>query len=187
MNRKIIIALIIIVLIVLAGLLVFSSGIKTDTKINFLSENSLKNGDQVQFELVDAQGKALANQNITITFEGNDGEKQNFTITTDSQGRGGLLLNEQADGKYNISVSYAGDEKHNGCSANQTITIGDVSENTDSTSNSTSVDSSSNTNGDGQSENSNSNGGVIQGGQNDGLDSDYINNNKPNIVNGSLE
>ena len=184
MSRKIIIALIVIVLIVLAGLLVFSSGIKTDTQITFLSNNTLKNGDEVQFELVDAQGNVLANQNIYITFEGN-GEKQNFTITTDSQGRGGLLLNEQADGNYSINVSYAGDDKHNGCNASQMIKIGEGTPEitiSDSTGNSSSTLNT----GDEQTETSNSNG-VIEGGQNDGLDYDYINNNKPNIVNGSLE
>ena len=183
MKRKIIIALIIIVLIVLGGLIVFSSGIKSDTKINFLSNTSLENRDQVEFELVDAQGNVLSNQIITITFEG-DGEKQNFTITTDSQGRGSLLLNEQADGNYSISVKYDGDEKHNGCSANQMITIGDASENTDSTSVTTSNSTATSTSSSDDGQNGN---GVIQGGQNDGLDADYIENNKPNIVNGSLE
>ena len=184
MKRKIIIALIIIVLIVLGGLIVFSSGIKSDTQINFLSNTSLKNGDQVEFELKDAQGDVLSNQNITITFEGN-GQKQSFTITTDSQGRGGLLLNEQADGNYSISVKYDGDEKHNGCTANQAITIGDASKSSDySETASNYTDSSTSKSNNEQNSNSNN---IIQSGQNEGLDSEYINNNKPNIVNGSLE
>ncbi|MBQ2652326.1 MAG: hypothetical protein IJF83_02115 [Methanobrevibacter sp.] len=182
MKRKIIIALIIIVLIVLAGLIVFSTGIKGDTQITFLSNTSLKNGDHVEFELVDAQGNPLANQEVNITFEGN-GEKQNFTITTDSQGRGTLVLNEEADGNYTINVSYGGDDKHNGCSASQKITIGDASE-TSQPSETVSEDSSSDSNSDDEQS---GNSGVIQSGQNEGLDSDYINNNKPNIVNGSLE
>ena len=182
MNRKIIIALIIIVLIVLGGLIVFSSGIKSDAKINFLSNTSLKNGDQVEFELIDAQGDVLPNQNITITFEGN-GQKQSFTITTDSQGRGGLLLNEEASGNYSISLSYDGDGKHNGCSAHQAITIKeDIAES--SYSETDSYYSSSSSSNYEQTSNSN---GVIEGGQNDGLDSEYINTHKPNIVNGSLE
>ena len=181
MKRKIIIALIIIVLIILGGLIVFSSGVKSDTQITFLSNTSLENGDQVEFELKDAQGNVLAGQTISITFDGN-GKKQSFTITTDSQGRGALVLNEEADGNYSIIVKYEGDEKHNGCSANQAITIGDASKTSDSYE-STSY-TTQNTSNNGQSSSSNN---IIQGGQNDGLDANYIENNKPNVVNGSLE
>ena len=185
LNKKIIIALIIIVLIVLGGLIVFSSGIKSDTQINFLSNNSLKNGDQVQFELKDAQGNALANQAISIIFEGN-GEKQNFSITTDSQGKGGLLLSEQADGNYTITVSYGGDDKHNGCSANQTIKIS--GETSDSLSqNVQSSTASTNMNYDEELNDYYDSNGKIVGGQNDGADYNYIKNHPPTIVNGSLE
>ncbi len=181
MKRKIIIALIIIVLIILAGLIVFSSGAKSDTQITFLGNASLENGDQVEFELKDAQGNVLANQEVSITFEGN-GEKQSFSITTDSQGRGALVLKDEKDGNYTITVNYAGDEKHNGCTANQAITIGDASKSSDSYESTSYTSQSTSNNG----QNSSSNN-VIQGGQNDGLDSNYINNNQPNIVNGSLE
>lgn len=183
MKRKIIIALIIIVLIILAGLISFSTGVKSDTQITFLNNASLENGDQVEFELKDAQGNVLADQEVSITFEGN-GEKQNFTITTDSQGRGALVLNDEEDGNYTITVNYDGDEKHNGCSANQLITIGDASKSSDSSQSTSYTSYSQKTTDNGQSSNSNN---VIQGGQNDGLDADYINNNQPTIVNGSLE
>ena len=140
MDRKIIIALIIIVLIALVGLLSFSTGIKTDSQINFLSGSNLKNGNQIEFELVDAQGNALSNQEIKITFSGVN-ETQNFTITTDNQGRGSLILKDENSGNYTVSVSYGGDDKHNGCSANQKITIkGGTSES--STGNYTHEDSS---------------------------------------------
>ena len=211
MNRKIIIALIVIVLIALAGLLAFSSGIKSDTQITFLSGNNLKNGDQVQFELKDAQGNVLSNQNVEITY-GANGENQTFSIITDSEGRGGLLLNEQADGNYNISVKYAGDDKHNGCSANTTITIGEGS--TESVNNSTSYSqgssqatsdssasyapsTSSSQSGSSQSsdlsydselnEYYDSNGKIV-GGQNDGASYEQVKNNRPQISeDGGLE
>ena len=194
MNRKIIIALIIIVLIILGGLLVFSSNIKTDTQINFLSAGNLQNGAKIEFELKDAQGDALANQNIDIKFTGN-GENQNFTITTDNQGKGSLILKDENPGNYSISVSYAGDEKHNGCSANQNITIGDgTSESLNKYTNDTitqSTNSAPSTTSDLSydselNENYDSNGKIV-GGQNDGADYNEIKNNQPTIVNGSLE
>lgn len=195
MNRKIIIALIIIVLIVLGCLIAFSSNSKIDTQINFLSAGNLQNGAQIQFELKDAQGNALANQNINIEFGSND-KKQNFTITTDSQGRGALVLNDENPGNYSISVSYAGDDKHNGCSATKNITIGDeTSENVDTSytynnstqSTSYSSSSSSDLNYDSELNEHYDSSGKIVGGQNDGADYDYIKNNPPNVVNGSLE
>jgi ABC-type Na+ efflux pump permease subunit len=210
MNRKIIIALIVIVLIALAGLLAFSSGIKSDTQITSLSGNNLKNGDQVQFELKDAQGNVLSNQNVEIVY-GANGENQTFSIITDSEGRGGLLLNEQADGNYNISVKYAGDDKHNGCSANTTITIGEGSTETANNSASYSQDSTQATadssasyasSSSGQSSSSQSSdlsydselneyydsNGKIVGGQNDGASYEQVKNNRPQISeDGGLE
>lgn len=124
MNRKIIVALIIIVLIILGGLIVFSqNNIKMDTQINFLSNTSLENGDSVEFELIDAQGNPIENQNITIAFQTSEGI-ENYSIITDSQGRGSLVLNDQGSGSYNITLNYGGDDRHNGCSAKQSITIG---------------------------------------------------------------
>ena len=195
MDRKIIIALIIIVLIALVGLVSFSTGIKTDTQINFLSGSNLKNGNQIEFELVDAQERTLSNQEIKITFTGVN-ETQNFTITTDDQGRGSLILKDENSGNYTVSVSYGGDDKHNGCSANQRIIINDgTSENStdnyaydDSSAEYSSDDSYSSTYSDsGYSSESSEGSDIIQSGQNKGISKDYIENNKPNVVDGSLE
>lgn len=193
MDRKIIIALIIIVLIALAGLLSFSAGIKTDTKIDFLSGSNLKNGNQIDFELVDAQGNALSNQEIKITFRGVN-ETQNFTITTDDNGKGSLILKDEKSGNYTVSVSYDGDDKHNGCSANQKITIKDgTSEN--STANYTTDESSTRyTSGDSSysstysdSSQSSDDSDIIQSGQNKGISRKYLEENQPRVVDGNLE
>ncbi len=195
MDRKIIIALIIIVLIALAGLLAFSSGIKTDTQIDFLTGSTLKNGDQVQFELKDAQGNALANQEVKITFTGKD-EKQNFTITTDENGRGALILKDENSGNYTVSVSYDGDDKHNGCSNNFKIMLKDneTAETSDDYSYDSSYDYSSDYSYSSYSDSSyssesseSSSSNTIQGGQNDGIDADYLKTHQQKVVDGSLE
>lgn len=194
MDRKIIIALIIIVLIALAGLLTFSAGIKTDTKINFLSGSNLKNGNQIDFELVDAQGNALPNQEIKITFRGVN-ETQNFTITTDDNGKGSLILKDENSGNYTVSVSYGGDDKHNGCSANQKITIkGGTSENStanysydESSTRSTGDDSSSYSSTYSDSRQSSDDSDIIQSGQNAGISREYLETHQQRVVDGSLE
>ena len=202
MNRNIIIVLIVIVLIILGGLVAFSlNTAKADTQITFSSNTSLKNGDSVDFVLTDAQGNAIANQNVTILFEGN-GDVERYSIIADDQGRGSLVLNDEDSGNYTITVSFAENEKYNGCSATQKITLGEVSQPTsdyiassyDSSSYSTSTSSSSSSSSGSEltydselNVNYDSNGRVV-GGQNDGASYEDIKNNHPQIgEDGGLE
>ncbi|MEE0901411.1 MAG: hypothetical protein UIB31_02675 [Methanobrevibacter sp.] len=202
MNRNIIIVLIVIVLIILGGLVAFSlNTAKADTQITFSSNTSLKNGDSVDFVLTDAQGNAIANQNVTILFEGN-GDVERYSVITDNQGRGSLVLNDEDSGNYTITVSFAENDKYNGCSATQKITLGDVSQPTsdysassyDSSSYSTSTSSSSSSSSGSEltydselNVNYDSNGRVV-GGQNDGASYEDIKNNHPQIgEDGGLE
>ncbi len=191
MNRNIIIVLIIIVLVILGGLVVFSQNTaKSDTQITFSGNTSLKNGDSINFTLKDAQGNAIANQNISILFEGN-GNVEKYSIITDSQGKGSLVINDEGSGNYTISVSFAGDDKYNSCSATQKITVGEenTANNDYSSSNSASYStsdssyssssSSSNVNYDSElNVNYDSNGRVV-GGQNDGASYESLKNNQP--------
>lgn len=197
MNRKLIIALIIIILIVLGGLIVFSHGnAKSDTQINFLTGTSLKAGDQIQFELKDAQGNALANQQLSITF-GSDGQTQTYSLTTDAQGKGALALNNEEYGNYTITVTYIGDEKHNNCTASQTVTVGEVNaENADTYTPSETDTSGQATNTSSSTAASQSNtdlsydselnvyydsNGKIVGGQSDGMNYEDVKNNPPQV------
>lgn len=124
MNKNIIIAILAIVIIAAAAFMFFGHPAdgKVNTQINFVSGTSLQNGDQVEFELKDSQGNALAGQNVTISYD-ESGNVQNYTVVTDSNGKGFLTLNGEAAGNYDITVTYDGDNKYNGCSAKQTITV----------------------------------------------------------------
>ncbi|WP_407423887.1 hypothetical protein [Methanobrevibacter sp.] len=180
MYKKILIALIIIALLVLGGLIAFTNDNgngNVETQINFLTNQTLKNGDSVEFQLTDSQGNALANQNLKIVFASTKGQPQNFTITTDSQGKGALVLNGEDDGNYTVTVTYDGDNNYKGCSANQKITVGDASvQNGDATSDSSqstqtshsSSSSSSDMNYDSERNVQYDSNGIIRGGQNDG-------------------
>jgi hypothetical protein len=193
MNRNILIVLIIIVLVILGGLVVFSQNTaKLDTQITFSGNTSLDNGDSINFTLKDAQGNPLANQNVSILFEGN-GNVEKYSIITDSQGKGSLVLNNEGSGNYTISVSFAGDDKYNSCSATQKITVGEQNtanndySSSDSASQSTSdssyssSSSSSNVNYDSElNVNYDSNGRVV-GGQSDGASYEELKNNQPQV------
>ena len=195
MNKRIlIVASIIVVLIILGGLLTFSHNTaKLNTEITFIGNGSVENGDSVDFVLKDAQGKPIADKNLSILFESN-GEVEKYSIITDSQGRGSLVINNENNGNYSITVNFDGDEKYNSCSATHKITVGkDSSESVDySTSGSYSSSSSSSSSSSGLKYDNELNvnydsNGRISGGQADGMDIDDARKNRPNTDNGNLE
>lgn len=130
MNKNIIIAILVVIIIAVVAAFMFTQPQATtqdgklNTQINFLSEANLKNGDIVQFELKDAKGNAIANQTVNITFVDN-GQKQNFSVITDNSGKAGLSLNNENKGNHEVSVTYGGNNKYNGCNAKTTINIQD--------------------------------------------------------------
>ena len=128
MNKNIIIAILVLILVAVVGTFVFAQPAtttdgKVNTQINLLSGTSLKNGDQVQFELKEVKGSAVAGQSITIAYDDGSGHVQNYKIITDQNGKGFLKISGENAGKYDITITYAGNDHYNGCSIKQTITI----------------------------------------------------------------
>lgn len=196
-NRNLIIIAIFVVIVVVIGIFAFSmpknsQNDKVNTEIKFLSQETLKSGEAIQFELIDDQKNAIPGQNITITFLEN-GENQTYSVVTDNEGKGSLVLNNELPGSYEVGVYYNGSSNYNGCEAKQNITIeegvADVSSTSSQsdTSQSTQTNSSAGTalyNGNTSSQSQlyydsqynfyyDSNG-IIRGGQNDGYSADYI-------------
>ena len=128
MNKNIIIAILILILVAVVGTFVFSQPAtttdgKVNTQINLLSGTSLKNGDQVQFELKEVKGSGIAGQSITIAYDDGSGHVQNYKIITDQNGKGFLKISGENAGKYDITITYDGNDHYNRCSIKQTITI----------------------------------------------------------------
>lgn len=202
MKQNIIIIAILIIVVAVVGAFALTN-LQTNndegmlnTEINFLSADSLSNGQAVEFELKDEKGQLLSNQNVTIIFVEN-GENQTYSIITDTYGKGSLVLNNEAPGSYDVIVSYNGTLKFNGCTAKQTITIeGETTETSDSSDSSESSSSEpvKNNSSAGTSlynGNSSSQGelhydsqynfyyddnGIIRGGQSDGMSAEYVKN-----------
>ena len=122
-NKNAIIAILIIIIVVVVAVFALNPGLtngKTNTQITFLGGDTVHDGDKIEFELKDQQGTALANQNITITYE-----SQNFTVQTDSQGKSYLELVNQKPGEHKIKVTFNQTDKYNGCTAEKTIKLED--------------------------------------------------------------
>lgn len=207
MNKNIIIAILIIIIIAVVGIFVFHPGATTEdgklnTQINFLSQSNLKNGDQIQIELKDAQGNALANQVVNFTYQAN-GQDEKYSVVTDNQGKAFLVLSNEDAGQHQVNVSYAGDAKYNPCTASQTITIeeGESSSTestpTNSTASTIAHDNRTSSSSSGSSSSSSSSGsshtyyydyetgdtydenGIIVSGQNEGASIYDVRNNQP--------
>ena len=135
-------------------------------------------------------------QEVVVIVE--NGENQTYSIITDVEGKGSLVLNNEAPGSYDVIVSYNGTLKYNGCSAKQTITVSEgassdtaSSDTAESESSSQPTQSNSSAGTSLYNGNSSSQGnlhydsqynfyyddnGVIRGGQNDGMSAEYMRN-----------
>ena len=195
MDKNLIIAILLVVVVAGVGVFAISQHSVTDEKINtqitFLSQTILQNGDQVQFELKDVHGAVLAGQNVTISYDDGSGNIQNYNIITDANGKGYLTISGENAGNYNVTVTYNGNNQYNGSTAKQIITIEDGtsedSDSTDSDSTANTVLYNSNSSSNSSSSSSGSqlhydskynvyydDDGIIRGGQNDGYSVDYI-------------
>lgn len=121
MNKNIIIAILVVIIIAAGAALMFGQNGKTDTQINFINNDTIQNGEQVQFQLNDTKGNALSGQSVNITFNGNE----KYSITTDQNGKGYLTISGENAGDYDVVADYTGDDKYNGCTAKVKITITD--------------------------------------------------------------
>lgn len=208
MNRNIIIVAIIIVLIAIVGIFVFSQPQSTDgkinTQINFLNQATLKNGDQVQMELKDAQGNALAGENLNITYKSvSTGVEEKYSVITDASGKAYLTISGEDAGEYNITVDYGGNDKYNGCIGHLALTVEEGT--SDASAQSTDANSSANTvqynnqnsssSGSGQSSSEQlyydsqinayyDSNGIVRGGQSDGSSIEDLRAayNDPNMI-----
>ena len=125
MNRNVLIAIIIVIIIAIVGafaLVQQGGGEKIDTKISYLDENAtFQNGDQLHFELKDADGNAIAGEQLNITYKNN--ENQAYTAVTDSNGQYALTLENMPAGDDVVIVKYAGNDKYNDYELQKTITV----------------------------------------------------------------
>ena len=156
----------------------------------------MKNGQSVEFQLTDAQGNAIANQNLTISF-GANGTYEQYSIITDDSGKGALLLNNEEPGNYVITVNFAGNEQYNECRASQNITVasgesfeegnlipseGAGNYSTDGTQEQyTDGQASTTANYDSELNVYYDSNGKVVGGQNDGADYNELKNNPPAV------
>ncbi|MBE6508099.1 MAG: carboxypeptidase regulatory-like domain-containing protein [Methanobrevibacter sp.] len=122
-NKIIIIVLIAIIAALLVGIFAMMPNMsKQDTKLTFESNATLTEGDSIKIKLTDANGTAIANQTVNVTITDKNNTSDYHSVVTDGDGVGKLKLDKNS-GKYNVTISYGGNDNFTGCNATQKLTI----------------------------------------------------------------
>ena len=141
MNKNIIIVILVVILIAVGAFFALGQNSKMNTEIKITNNETFQNGEQLQIELKDAQGNVISGQTLNISFN-----NQKYSITTDQNGKVYLNFNGLSAGKYDVEANYTGNDKYNGCTAKESITITDEAADNPATATSNSVNITDNSN-----------------------------------------
>lgn len=122
-NKILIIALIAIIAALVVGIVVMMPNFyKEDTSLSFKGGATLTEGDSLKLILTDVNGNTLANQNVNVTITDKDNSKSYYSVVTNENGVGSLKLDKNP-GKYDVTITFGGNDKYKGCNATERITI----------------------------------------------------------------
>ena len=125
-NRNIIIMLLVVIAIlaVAVGVMMFNqSHAKEATKIKITSDKEQYEGGKLSVELKDLNGTALSKEVVNVTVTDKKGKVVvDDVVKTNSKGKAKLDLHLKK-GKYNVTVTYGGNENYTGTNATQKLSI----------------------------------------------------------------
>ena len=125
-NRNVIIALIavIVVLAVVLGVMFLHPGnAQQPTKLKITSDDKLYKGDELSIQLTDSNKTGLSGEIVNITIANSKGKVVvDDVVKTNSKGKAKLELNLK-EGKYQVKVSYGGNENYTGDNDTQKLTV----------------------------------------------------------------
>ena len=122
-NKLIIIGLVAIIAILAIGIFVAMPNFnKENTNLDFKSKDTLTEGDSLKIKLTDMNGNAIVGQTINVTVTDKNGASDYHSVVTNSEGIGKLKM-DKSTGKYNVTVTYGGNDDYKGCNATKQIKI----------------------------------------------------------------
>lgn len=125
-DKKIIIILLVIIVILVAALgimLLSPANAKEPTKVRITSNKTLYEGDSIVVQLTDLNKTPLTKEKLNIKIANSKGKLiVNKTIKTNSKGKAKLDW-DLKKGKYEVNVTYAGNENYTGNNTTQKLTI----------------------------------------------------------------
>ena len=105
---KTIISVVIVIVIISIAAFAFVSANSHNTKINIVSNSSLKNGDKIILELSDEYRNVYPSQPIDIKILDDSGWAEKYSVVTDSNGQASLQLKGLKNGNYTVHCNYNG-------------------------------------------------------------------------------
>ena len=127
MENKNIIVILIVIIVILAtaiGFMVLKPmHAKEPTKIKVTSNKTLNERDDLSVKLTNLNKTPLSQEVVNITIKDNNGKfVANKIVKTNDKGNAIMNLNLKK-GKYDVSVSYGGNENYTGNNTTQKLTI----------------------------------------------------------------
>ena len=125
-NKNIIIILIVIIVILAAAIgamLLNPATAKEPTKIKITSDKEQYEGGELSVQLTDLNKTPISKEIVNITITNSKGKVVvDDVVKTNSKGKAKLDL-DLKKGKYNVTVSYGGNENYTGNNTTQKLTI----------------------------------------------------------------
>ena len=145
MENKNIIIILIVIIVILAAAIGFSMfnpmHAKEPTKIKITSDKEQYEGGELSVQLTDLNKTPLSKEVVNITVTNSKGKVVvDDVVKTNSKGKAKLDL-DLKKGKYNVTVSYGGNENYTGNNTTQKLTIKEEVVEAESTSSSSSSSS----------------------------------------------
>ena len=127
MESKNIIVILIVIIVILAAAIGFTMmnpmHAKEPTKINITSDKEQDEGGKLSVQLTDLNKTPLSKEIVNITITNSKGKVVvDDVVKTNSKGKASLNL-DLKKGKYNVTVSYGGNENYTGNNTTQKLTI----------------------------------------------------------------
>ena len=127
MESKNIIIIPVVIIVILAAAIGFAVlnpiHAKEPTKIKITSNKTLYEGDKLSVKLTDLNKTPLSKQNVNITVKDSKGKVvANKTVKTNDKGNAKMDL-KLDKGKYDVAVSYSGNENYTGNNTTQKLEI----------------------------------------------------------------
>ena len=145
MENKNIIIILIVIIVILAAAIGFSMfnpmHAKEPTKIKITSDKEQYEGGELSVQLTDLNKTPLSKEVVNVTVTNSKGKVVvDDVVKTNSKGKAKLDL-DLKKGKYNVTVSYGGNENYTGNNTTQKLTIKEEVVEAESTSSSSSSSS----------------------------------------------
>ena len=108
MNSKNLVIVAVIVIIIAVGAYFFIQANSHDTRVEVISNSTLKNGDAVQIVLRDDYRNVYPGEGVHIKILDDSGWADNYDVVTDNQGEASVVLSTFENGNYTIHTNYNG-------------------------------------------------------------------------------